>query len=245
MKFKVVLSVALMVTISNVTMLAEIGDFNICTNICAGSNISCRNQALNCGSTNQEEGGIGDLLNSATDASARFYDWKNLKDVRKENLGIVKGEMMNFSTTFPATGQKKIIEFTPTTGQLAGKKIKLLFVSFDLKSKRYPKNTPSGLVDIIDMVKADNDKNEVKYESTVHIFGQIDGGSSNWYDTGSINLSIKPDAKGFDISMQVMADGTIAINDSELLNQTGADGAKARINPIMLDFSKVPEMMSK
>ena len=65
-----------------------------------------------------------------------------------------------------------------------------------------------------------------------------------WYDTGSIKLGIKPDADGFDISMKVMADGTIMITESELLTQTGADGSKARIAPIELNFAKVPEMMS-
>jgi hypothetical protein len=241
MKFKLLLGVTLTVALSNIISAPAVGDFNICTNVCAGNNISCKNQYLNCGSTHQEEGGaLGDLLNSATDASERFYDWKNLKGVRTQDLGLVKGEMMNFSTKFPATGQKNIVQFTPSDGALSGRKVNLLFVSFDLNSKRYPTNTPKDLMEAIDMFKKDNDKNDVKYESLVHIFGQVEGGL--WYNTGSIKLGIKPDA--LDIHMQVMANGAIKINDAELLNQTGADGAKARIAPIELDFSKVPEMMS-
>lgn len=242
MKFKLSLSLVLSGALFNI--IAGIGDINVCTNICAGDNISCRNQSLNCGSSHQEEGGLGDLLNSATDASGRFYDWKSLKNVRTQDLGIIKGDAMSFSTAFPSTGQKKIIQFTPASGSLSGKKVKLLLVSFDLKSKRYPTNTPQNLIDSIDMFKKENDKNDVKFESLVHIFGQIEGGSSMWYDTGSIKLGIKPDANGFDISMKVMADGTIMITESELLTQTGADGSKARIAPIELNFAKVPEMMS-
>lgn len=242
MKFKLSLSLILSGAFFNI--ISSVGDINVCTNICAGSNISCRNQSLNCGSTNQEEGGLGDLLNSATDASSRFYDWKSLKNIRTQDLGIIKTEGMSFSTAFPATGQKKMIQFTPTSGSLSGKKVKLLFISFDLKNKRYPTNTPQALIEAIDMFKKENDKNDVKFESLVHIFGQIEGGSSLWYDTGSIKLGIKPDADGFDINMKVMSDGTIVITDSELLNQTGADGSKARISQIELDFAKVPEMMS-
>jgi hypothetical protein len=247
MKFKMLLSVALTAMLSNLTLFgtADMGDINVCTNVCAGSNISCKNQYLNCGSTHQNEGGgLGDLLNSARDASDRFYNWGNLKSTRTENLGIVKGDMMNFSTSFPSNGQKKMIQFTATTGQLSGKKISLLFVSFDLQSKRNASNTPKALGDAINAFKDENKMNEVQYQSAVHIFGQVEGGPSEWYHAGSINLSIKPDTAGFDINMQVMADGKIVITDTELLQQTGADGAKARIAPIELDFSKVPEMLS-
>jgi len=243
MKFKVLLGAALTVTLVNITL--AIGDINVCTNICAGSNVSCKNQALNCGSSHQEEGGgLSDLLNSAVDINDRFYDWGSLKSVRTENLGRIKGDMINFSTYFPATGQKKIIKFTPTMGDLAGKEVRLLFVSFDLNSNRFPTKTPDKLSEDLKLFKEENKRNDIRYKSSVHIFGQIEDGKKMWYDTGSINLSSDPDDKDLNVTMQAMANGKIVITDADLLNQTGADGAKARVAPIELDFSKIPEMMS-
>jgi len=243
MKFKILLGAALTVALVNITL--AIGDINVCTNICAGSNVSCKNQALNCGSSHQEEGGgLSDLLNSAVDINDRFYDWGSLSKVRTEDLGVVKGDMINFSTQFPATGQKKIIVFTPTTGKLARKKVKLLFVSFDLRSNRLPTKTPDKLSEELKSFKEENKKNDIQYASSVHIFGQIEGDRKTWFDTGSINLSVNPDDNDLNVSMQAMPDGEVVITDADLLNQTGADGAKARIAPITLDFSKVPEMMS-
>jgi len=236
--------IAMLVFVANVFAKGGIGDINVCTNVCAGNNISCKNQYLNCGSSNAEEGGLSDLLNSAVDASQRFYDWKSTKDVRSEDLGLVKNEMLDFTTTFPATGQKKIVSFTPSKGLLAGKKVSVMFVSFDLMSKRYPKNTPKNLMDALDEYKSENNKHEVQYVSMVRIFGRIEGTANGlWYDAGSIDMNIKPDMKGFEIKMEVNGDGEIVINDNELLDQTGADGSKARIAPIQLDFAKVPEMI--
>lgn len=244
MKFnKIVLGLLIMTSQFN----RVICDVNVvaCGSICAGNNVSCRGNVLNCGQTLSDEGGLGDLLNSATDASDRLYDLKNLRNVRTEDLGIVKNDMINFSTTFPAMGQKKMIKFTATTGALAGKQVSLLFVSIDLNASRNPSDMPKALGDAINDFKKENKKNPVRFESMVRIFGQVEGGSPMWFDTGAINLGMKPNAEGFNISMQAMADGAIVITDTELLNQTGADGATARIAPIELDFAKVPEMMSR
>jgi len=244
MKFKILLGVALTAILFNEVQSKV--NVVVCGMIFAGTDISCKQNILDCGQTNVEEGGggLGNLLNSAVDASENLYDWKSIARVRTENLGVVKGDMMNFSTLFPATGQKKMVQFTPTTGQLKGRKVSLLFVSFNLNGSRYPQNTPEKLKTRIADFRKDNKQHDMKFESSVYIFGQIEGGSKDWYQAGFINLNIKPeDDQNFNINMQVMADGRIKIVDDKLLDQTGADGATAHRTSMEIDFSKVPEVL--
>src|SRR5437016_7430706 len=92
--------------------LGGVGDFNICTNICAGTDVSCRNQNLKCGSSSEGEGILEHLLNSYADTGNKFHDWKNINSVPKQELGEIKKDT-EVDFQLPALGKKKMLTFIP------------------------------------------------------------------------------------------------------------------------------------
>jgi hypothetical protein len=232
----IVLIGAIILPLKMLPVIGGVGDFNICTNICAGSDVSCRNQNLKCGSSSEGEGILESLLNSYADTGNKFHDWKSVNSVPKQEEGEIKSDK-EVSFQLPALGQKKILTFKSSQGKYANKTTEVLFVSFDLMGTKYPTNTPKELKSMIEVFKKANADNPIVFKSMVRIFGRVEGQTS-WFDAGPINLSIKPNEKGFMLKITIKPDGKIVIHQSEILNQTGPTGSKITLQEIVLEFGQ-------
>ncbi|HXW86402.1 MAG TPA: hypothetical protein VEK38_03620 [Candidatus Bathyarchaeia archaeon] len=174
------------------------------TKICAGFDTQCHK-------------------NSATDIDQMSVEW-SLQGVRIQNFGRLEEPTTRFFA-IPPFGEKRIYQFTPTTGTFANNTIEALLVSFSPQGPFSTDVPPSLMHDIQTMNPA---------TIMIKIYRRFVG-NKIWTWVADFELSKNDLPPSFEKQVTIMPDGVIEIQ--KLMEKNEATGTVENVD-VSLDFSK-------